>query len=88
LGSVCGHLELINVLKGAKADMVSTDVHSASPLHYAVQLCAETEADSPEKAKNAEAILHKLIAAYKPSHIDCVDEFQRTPLIWAASTGT
>ncbi|CAF1202832.1 unnamed protein product [Adineta ricciae] len=77
--TVCGHLHLFDILMKHGASVHTPDVYGAFPIHYASQLCGK------DGSVEGLAILKKLI----DSNVDvnCVDEHNRTPFIWAASAG-
>uniref|UniRef100_A0A915EJ02 Uncharacterized protein n=1 Tax=Ditylenchus dipsaci TaxID=166011 RepID=A0A915EJ02_9BILA len=75
---VCGQLEtLIYLLKhGAPSNL--PDAHGAYPLHYATVI----EDVSVERAST---MLHVLLK--QGDNVNCVDNDNRTPLLWASSNG-
>ena len=40
--SVCGELEVLDILYTAGADLNTSDIHGAFPIHYAAQMCSST----------------------------------------------
>lgn len=99
---VCGHAHLLDILIRYKAPLHTADMHSAYPIHYASQLSGSAEdAAGQLKSSNGRgkfsrnartvldelglAILQKLID--RKVDLDCVDGQNRTPFMWAASTG-
>ena len=83
--TVCGHVDMLDILaKGKGANLSSPDVHKAFPLHYAAQMCGNN-GDSVD-AETGLQILEKLLEHKVP--IDSLDQDQRQPLLWAASSGT
>lgn len=81
--SVCGHIELVDLLESEGASLSSPDTHKAFPLHYAAQMCGTTgEGADPKMGLK---MLNKLLS--KKCHVDCADQDLRTPLLWAASSG-
>ena len=81
---MCGHVVLIDLLESFRANMSHPDSHQAVPLHYAAQMCALPGENSDSRL--GILMLHKLLQ--KKVKVDCVDEDLRTPLLWAASSGT
>ncbi len=83
LPSVCGHTDLIDLLENNGAELSRADVNEAYPLHYAAQMCgpAGEEADPKLGIKTLKKLLTKRL------DFDCPDQDQRTPLLWAASSG-
>ena len=81
--SVCGHVVLIDLLGSYGADMSHPDSHNAVPLHYAAQMCAISGKDSDSRL--GLLMLHKLLS--KKVKVDYADQDERTPLLWAASSG-
>ncbi|KAI0207561.1 hypothetical protein LSAT2_007772 [Lamellibrachia satsuma] len=82
--TVCGHVVLIDLLESFGANMSYPDSHQAVPLHYAAQMCALPGEDSDSRL--GLLMLHKLLS--KKLKVDCADEDKRTPLLWAASSGS
>jgi ankyrin repeat protein len=81
--TVCGHVELIDLLLEEGAALSVADGHSAYPLHYAAQMTgANGEGSDPELGLQT---LNKLLSKNVP--VDCIDQDERTPLLWAASSG-
>ncbi len=37
--SVCGHLDIIDLLEEHECDLEQPDAHHAYPIHYAAQMC-------------------------------------------------
>lgn len=67
--SVCGHVDMIDVLEPEGADLNSCDIHEAYPLHYAAQMCGQhTEASDPKLGMK---ILNKLLS--KKVDVDATD---------------
>ncbi|CAF4599735.1 unnamed protein product [Rotaria sp. Silwood1] len=75
--TVCGHLDLFDILVQYEAPVHTSDIYGAFPIHYASQLCGNND---PAKSL---AILKKLID--NNVDVNCLDEQKRTPFIWAAS---
>jgi len=99
---VNGHVELIKFLHVHGADMMTADQYGATPLHYAIQMCAQhhhhhqqqqqqqQDEDSNEMSRDDEVVdrLDVLRAVLtRTDMIDLVDQQHRTPLIWTASCG-
>ncbi|CAF0962055.1 unnamed protein product [Rotaria sordida] len=86
--TVCGYVHLFNILIKYKAPIHIPDIHGAFPIHYASQLGGNISVNKDFKIDSGKglAILQKIID-YRVD-IDCVDEQQRTPFMWAASAGT
>ena len=83
LFSVCGHVDLIDLLQSEGAEVSCPDIHHAYPLHYAAQMCGATgEGADP---KSGLKMLSKLLMY--DAEVDCKDQDNRTPLLWAASSG-
>ena len=82
---VCGELESLDVLCNAGAEINSPDIHSASPLHYAAQMCGPS-VDQPDKARTFLCVLRKLLA--RGADPSVLDKDLRTPALWAASAGS
>ena len=81
---VCGHVHLIDLLQSEGAALSSPDTHNAYPLHYAAQMCgASGDGADPKLGLK---MLNKLLS--KKVNVDCSDQDLRTPLLWAASSGT
>ena len=40
--SVCGELDVLDILYTAGADLNTSDIHGAFPIHYAAQMCSST----------------------------------------------
>ena len=38
--TVCGELDVLDILYGAGADLNTFDIHGAYPIHYAAQMCS------------------------------------------------
>lgn len=76
--SVCKHVELVDALCASGADVAQPDVYQAAPLHYAAQLAGI----EPKLGMRAIA---KLLS--RRTSVECRDNQQRTPLLWAASAG-
>ncbi|CAF3287761.1 unnamed protein product [Rotaria sp. Silwood2] len=75
--TVCGHVDLFDILVQYQAPIHTSDIYGAFPIHYASQLCGNND-----PAKNL-TILKKLID--NNADVNCLDEQKRTPFIWAAS---
>ncbi|CAF3420324.1 unnamed protein product [Rotaria socialis] len=75
--TVCGHIDLFDILVQYQAPIHTCDIYGAFPIHYASQLCGNKE---PVKRL---AILNKIID--NNADVDCLDEQKRTPFLWAAS---
>ncbi|CAF2384298.1 unnamed protein product [Rotaria sp. Silwood2] len=85
--TVCGHLHLFDILIKYKAPIHTPDIHGVFPIHCASQLCGvSVNKDLKIDSEKGLAILQKFID-YRVD-IDCIDEQQRTPFMWAASAGT
>jgi ankyrin repeat protein len=57
-------------------------------LHYAAQLSTPSDANNPQSPDGIARglqVIDKLLS--KQVDVDCRDEDQRTPLLWAASAG-
>ncbi|CAF3394398.1 unnamed protein product [Rotaria sp. Silwood1] len=84
--TVCGHLHLFDILIQYKAPLHTPDIHGVFPIHYASQLCdVSVNKDLKIDSEKGLAILQKFMD-YRVD-IDCIDEQQRTPFMWAASAG-
>ncbi|CAF2064495.1 unnamed protein product [Rotaria magnacalcarata] len=75
--TVCGHIDLFDILVQYQAPIHTYDIYGAFPIHYASQFCGNKE---PVKRL---AILKKLID--NNADVNCLDEQKRTPFLWAAS---
>lgn len=73
-----GQLQMLDLLESLGVDFCSADNHGATPLHYAAQLNCD-QGTGPLR------VLQKLLS--KRVDVDCRDYTQRTPLLWAASSG-
>lgn len=96
--TVCGHLDLFDILIQYEAPIHTADIYGAFPIHYASQLCGN---DDPVKSIDKILLflrgeifiliwwildlvmLKKLID--NKAEVDCLDEKQRTPFMWAAN---
>lgn len=80
---MCGHYELIDVLEKEGAALAVADGHNAYPLHYAAQMTGTNgEGSDPELGLQT---LNRLLSKNVP--VDSIDQDERTPLLWAASSG-
>ena len=84
LFSVCGHLEMIDILEQQGSNLERPDTHSAYPIHYAAQMCGN-KAENDEQRENGLKMLKKFID--KKVSLTCEDGDKRQPLLWAASSG-
>ncbi|CAF1099861.1 unnamed protein product [Rotaria sordida] len=75
--TVCGHVDLFDILVQYQTPIHTSDIYGAFPIHYASQLCGNND---PIKILT---ILKKLID--NNADVNCLDEQKRTPFIWAAS---
>ncbi|XP_070576603.1 inversin-A-like [Ptychodera flava] len=79
--TVCGHGDLIEYLIQNGAEPSLPDIHDAYPMHYAAQMCGDTQVQ--HLGLRCLKALLKNKAAY-----DCKDNNGRQPLLWAASAGS
>ena len=80
---MCGHVDLIELLQVEGAALAVADTHNAYPLHYAAQMCGATgDGADPDLGLQT---MNKLLAKKVP--VDSMDQDERTPLLWAASSG-
>jgi ankyrin repeat protein len=73
----------------AGADVNAVDVYKASPLHYVAQLCGFRPDNATSDAVGGspiDTLLRLLVVG--GIVVDGADQENRTPLIWAASSGT
>ncbi|XP_013394577.1 ankycorbin [Lingula anatina] len=77
--AVCGNAEMLELLIAQKANPSTPDSHTAYPIHYAAQMCGSDEAVGIK-------IMSKLLSKGVP--VDCIDQDERQPLLWAASGGS
>ena len=70
---------MIDLMDSLGVDFSSADNHGATSLHYAAQLIGE------QGGSGSVRVLQKLLS--KRVDVDSRDSTQRTPLIWAASSG-
>lgn len=96
--SVCGEVEILDLLLTNGAPASTPDIHMAHPIHYAAQMCGTVNGVSGGSRARVQStvygvspkkglvILRKLIHHGCP--IDARDKDGRQPLLWAASAGT
>ena len=84
--SVCGELEVMDILIEAGANPNTSDIHGAFPLHYAAQMCAPQAEVANDANKLGLSVLRKLIGHGADVTVKDVDG--RQPLMWAASSGS
>ena len=92
---VCGESEILALLLLNGANASTIDIHSATPLHYAAQMCGHLKRSSSpgDKSENnssvsksrALIILRQLIQ--HGVNVRVQDQDGREPLLWAASAG-
>ena len=80
---MCGHLEILDILIEAGAELSTPDSHNAYPIHYAAQMNGKDNSHSDQKI--GEKVLKKLLDSGVP--YDVTDKDGRQPLLWAASAG-
>jgi ankyrin repeat protein len=86
---VTGHVPILDILISNKADPETADIHGAYPIHYAAQMCGQIDNWDETIIRDSSqslTILKKLIE--QKVKIDVEDYDQRTPIIWAASSGS
>ena len=93
--TVCGELEILDLLLNSGAPAATPDIHHAHPLHYAAQLCGAIQSESRTarvqstvygvSPKKGLAILRRLLQHRVP--VDVKDRDGRQPLLWGASAG-
>ena len=95
--TVCGELEILDILLQCGAPATTSDIHMAHPVHYAAQMCGSVNGSHLESRarvqstvhgmsqKKGLAILRRLIKHGVP--VDVRDKDGRQPLLWAASAG-
>ena len=63
--SVCGHLEMIDILQEQGCNLERPDTHSAYPIHYAAQMCgnkAENDAQREKGMKMLKKFIDKKVS--------------------------
>jgi len=83
--TVCHELECLDILSKSGALPCLPDIHGAHPLHYAAQMTSPFNSINKD-TKTGLAVLKKLFT-FPKIDTDCKDLDQRTPLLWAASSG-
>ncbi|GAB6032182.1 hypothetical protein CHUAL_010829 [Chamberlinius hualienensis] len=83
--TVCGEAECLSILVDAEADPSTADIHGASPIHYAAQMCGPNSKLGND-VRTGMIILRKLLAY--GVNVNVTDQDGRQPLLWAASAGS
>ena len=88
-------MSVIELLHDHGADMTLADQYGATPLHYAVQMCAQEQQQRDEDSNELDDetvdevmrldVLRAVLA--RTEITDLFDQQHRSPLIWAASCG-
>ena len=71
------------MLHSRGANLACADIHKAYPMHYAAQMCGSREEGADPKL--GLAVMKRLIKMGAP--VNSLDQDQRQPLLWAASSG-
>ncbi|RWS03352.1 ankyrin repeat-containing protein-like protein, partial [Dinothrombium tinctorium] len=84
--TVCNEIACIDILHEEGASPAVPDIHGAHPLHYASQMCGFSS-ETGKSSKIGLELLRKLLT-FPGVIVDCKDNDGRTPLLWAASSGS
>lgn len=83
--TVCGEVEVLEILIANKANPNAPDIHHAYPLHYAAQMCGPNS-EMGSETKVGLSVLRKLISL--GADVTVTDHEGRQPLMWAAGSGS
>jgi len=87
VSAACNNAEVLEQLCRRGVDLSAVDQDGATTLHYAAQLCSSQSPDSRQQTPGAGlSILRVLLSAGMDA--DCRDDDGRTPLMWAATSGS